>query len=181
MRSPARNWGASDAEVAETYPCDTLVSAPTDRLFRAVTVAADAEMVFRWVCQVKVAPYSYDLIDNRGRRSPQELTPGADNLAVGQRFAVVFTIADYVEGNEITAVTTARGQRLFGRVALTYRVTRLDSHTSRLVVCLVLPYRSAWRRVRHEALACGDLVMMRKQLLNLKSLAESTAAQSGSA
>jgi hypothetical protein len=53
-------WGVSDGEVARAYPCDEFVAAP-------------AQTVWAWVAQVRLAPYAYDWIDNRGRRSPRDL------------------------------------------------------------------------------------------------------------
>ena len=52
------------AEQDRTYPCDDLVPDPGDRLLRGVDVAAPADVVYRWVCQFRAAPYSYDWIDN---------------------------------------------------------------------------------------------------------------------
>lgn len=137
------------------------------RLTRAIGVRAPVAATWRWLCQIAVAPYSYDLVDNLGRRSPQQLTPGADRLELGQPMAVVFRLTSYDDGHTWTALTSPRGQRLFGRVAMTY-AAEPDGAGSR-IVCRVAVGSSG--PVAH-ALAWGDLVMMRRQLLNLKRLAE---------
>ena len=64
-------WGSTPGERDDAFACDRLVPHADDILFRAVDVAAPAAVVFRWLCQLRVAPYSYDKLDNGGRRSPQ--------------------------------------------------------------------------------------------------------------
>lgn len=61
-----RLWGARRNETERHYPCDDLSGGPGEAWFRAVTVDADRPSVFRWLCQLKVAPYNYDLLDNSG-------------------------------------------------------------------------------------------------------------------
>lgn len=138
-------------------------------MVRAVDVGAEPETVFRWVCQLRVAPYSYDLVDNLGRRSPRTLTPGLDRLATGQRFLVLFRISGYVPDREITAVA---GGRLLGRSACTYRVLEAGPGRSRLVARLDITSDNRVRRIAAVVIAWGDLVMMRRQLRTLASLAE---------
>jgi hypothetical protein len=163
-------WGATPDEVARHYPADDLL--PGARLLtRAISVAAPADLTWRWLCQIALAPYSYDWIDNRGRRSPQTLTPGADRLELGQTMAVVFTLRSFDEGHRWTALTTPRGQLMFGPVAMTY-AAEPDGAGSRIVCRLAVSARGPAARLRGHALAWGDLVMMRRQLLNLKALAE---------
>jgi len=43
---------------------------------RGVRVGAPAEAVWPWVAPVRLAPYSYDWIDNRGRRGRTRGTTG---------------------------------------------------------------------------------------------------------
>ena len=72
-----RESGSTAIERDQSFPCDRLVERPDDVLFRAVDVAAGAPTVFRWLCQLRVAPYSYDRSDNWGRRSPGRSLQGS--------------------------------------------------------------------------------------------------------
>jgi hypothetical protein len=166
-----RNWGSTSAERAESFPCDRIAPGAPMRLHRAVDVDAPTDIVFRWLCQLRAAPYSYDLIDNGGRRSPQELTPGLDRLEPGQRFMRIFRLAEFEPGRSITVLS--RGT-VFGEVAVTYRVRDAGRDGSRLVAkLLVTPPNGLLGSLPARAfLAAGDLVMMRRQLLNLAALAE---------
>jgi hypothetical protein len=169
------DWNATPEERAAQFPCDDYLSVPVRRLTRAITIAAPAPTVFRWLCQLKVAPYSYDLIDNLGRRSPRRLTPGAEQLAVGEPF-LVFRLVEFHEGESLTGVVQPHFQRRFGSLAVTYSLQPHHDGACRLVVRLNAGATTRLQRVRRGFLAWGDLIMMRKQLLTLKRLAEHNAA-----
>jgi hypothetical protein len=169
----ARFWNTTAAENAASYPAHRYATPPYRAFVRAVDVAAPPGVVFRWLCQLKVAPYSYDWLDNRGRRSPRELTPGAETLATGQRLMIA-RIVEFEPDRHITAVSLPFATAVFGAISLTYQVTA-TAGGSRLVACLDVTARSWAGRLRGDLLAVGDLVMMRRQLLNLKALAERQA------
>jgi hypothetical protein len=78
-------WGVTDSEILRSYPCDKSVVSPTLQAWRGVRVEAPAAAVWPWVAQVRLAPYSYDWIDNLGRRSPQQLV-GLPEPRVGEAF-----------------------------------------------------------------------------------------------
>jgi len=80
-------WGVTNDEVVGHYPCDDVVSAPVLQAWRGVTVHATPDDIWPWVSQIRLAPYSYDWIDNLGRQSPQELRDLVDP-APGQYFTV---------------------------------------------------------------------------------------------
>ena len=130
------------------------------------------DVVFRWLCQLRVAPYSYDWIDNFGRESPQTLTPGLEHLAVGQRAMTFFDLVDLEPGRRLTL--RSRGTT-FGVAVVTYAAVPVDAARSRIVVKLMMRYPSVLRPIMRLVMPLGDLVMMRRQLLNLKALAERTA------
>lgn len=157
------NWGATPAERAAALPCDTLIPGAATRADRAVSIAAPPSIVFAWLCQFRVAPYSYDLLDNFGRPSPRVRDPGLTRLRAGQRFMSMFELVSFAYGEHITLRS--------GGVAVTYAV-RGQGSGSRLQVRVLFAGPQLFGRL----LAVGDLVMMRKQLLTLKSLAEGEAA-----
>jgi hypothetical protein len=173
-------WGSTPVERAGPFPCDRHLNGPSHALFRAVDVEAPPEAVFRWLCQLKVAPYSYDWIDNFGRRSPTSLTPGLELLQVGQRVMTMFELVEFERDRHLTMVLKAPiPGTLLGRLAASYVVVPRGKSGSRLIVKLVVQYPTGavgWSL--RFILPWADLVMMRKQLLTLKHLAESCSPPS---
>ena len=157
-------WGVSDDEVARAYPCDEFAAAPAVRAWRGVSVAAPARTVWQWVAQVRLAPYSYDWIDNRGRRSPRELA-GLPEPRAGERFTAV-------GGRPLgRIVSVTPGKQLTGTIMgayMSYVLVPADGDVTRLLLKVVMKTS----RGRAFWLTLGDLIMARRQLLNLKRLAE---------
>ena len=175
--SISRTWGTTLQERQLSYPCDHLIVKPDDSLYRAVTIDATAQVVFRWLCQMRVAPYSYDWIDNCGRESPRTLTPGLEDLVVGQDVMQIFQLVDFARNQNLTirCKANSRAQRLFGDIAISYCVVGARDSTSRLLVKIVAQYpKGLWGQAIRSLLPWGDLIMMRRQLLNFKQLAEAS-------
>jgi hypothetical protein len=152
------SWGATASERGAAQPCDALCPRGL-QADRAISIDAPPPIVFAWLCQLRVAPYSYDMLDNFGRRSPRGRDPELAHLEVGQRFMTMFTLRSFVDDEQITL--SAKG------AAVTYAV-RPEGAGTRLHVRV----RFAGQRPVARVLALGDLAMMRKQLRTLKSLAE---------
>jgi hypothetical protein len=174
--SVASTWGSTPEEREASFPCDAFL--PDAVYFRAVAVEAPARVLFRWLCQLKVAPYSYDLIDNFGRRSPKRLVPGVEDLVRGQRVMTIFELVEFEENGHLTMVMDSpRATSVFGRIALSYVVLPKSNVSCRLVAKLRVRYprKIPWTWMRWF-LPWGDLLMMRKQFLTLKHLAESNSS-----
>ncbi len=171
-----KNWGAKPEEVRASYPCDALGFAHDDVFHRAVAIAAPPELVYRWLCQLRAAPYSYDLLDNFGRRSPSRLTPGLERLARGQRAMVIFRILDFTPDADLTLGLALRlAAPVMGDFAGSYRV-RAAGATTRLAVRVLVRYpRGPYGRFLRLVIPYVDLAMFRKQLLTLKKYSERDA------
>ncbi|MFD6156062.1 hypothetical protein ACFWF7_23995 [Nocardia sp. NPDC060256] len=155
-------WGATEAECEAPLPCDDL--RPDGRqVDRAISIDAPHDLVYAWLCQLRVAPYSYDLLDHWGRPSPRHRDPRLVELEVGQHFMAHFELASFVPNECMTLIA--------GNIAVTYAV-RPEGKGTRLVARV----RMSVPRIVGRLLAIGDVVMMRKQLLTLKELAEAESA-----
>jgi hypothetical protein len=154
----------SEDETLRPYPCDGFVSSPALQAWRGVDVAAPPEAVWPWVAQVRIAPYSYDWIDNLGRRSPRELL-GLPEPRAGERF----TTAGGRRLGRIVSVDP--GRQLTGTIMgafMSYVLVAQGQGRTRLLLKVV----SEAPRWAAAGLSVGDLIMARRQLLNLKHLAE---------
>src|SRR6266550_5770160 len=169
----SHRWGTEAQERELIYPCDRFMPQPEAALFRGVTINAPAEIIFRWLCQLRVAPYSYDWIDNFGRRSPHQLTPGVENLTVGQNVMTIFDLVDFDFGRHVTIRIKPHSivSKVFGDAVASYLIVPSDNKTCRLLVKLVGRYpRGVMGMLMGAFLPLGDLIMMRRQLLNFKQL-----------
>jgi hypothetical protein len=157
-------WGVTDDEVQRPYPCDDFVVSPGLRAWRGVSVAAPMDAVWPWVAQIRLAPYSYDWVDNFGRRSPQRLL-GLAEPQVGEAFTTAFG------RKQGTIVSVEHGTQLTGLILgayMSYVLVPEAPGVTRLLLKIVMR-TNRWAAI---GLSVGDLVMARRQLLNLKQLAE---------
>jgi hypothetical protein len=79
-------WGATADEVAASMPGDEFFPGAGFEATRAIRIDAPPEAVWPWLAQVgfgRAGFYSYDLLDNLGRRSAERIVPGLQALAVG--------------------------------------------------------------------------------------------------
>jgi len=157
-------WGVTPDETRRRYPWDDIVPDATLQAWRGVSVRATPETVWPWVAQIRLAPYSYDWIDNLGRRSPQQLRRLPEPVA-GESFTSA------LGGRRLgRIVTVTPGEQLTAQIAgvvMSYLLVP-DGSDTRLLLKIVT---GRWRAVA-PLLSVGGLIMARRQLLNLARLAE---------
>ena len=182
MPSVFRVWGTRPDEILLGYPCDRFLDVLDEddfdeAYYRGTSIHAPPEIIFRWLCQLRIAPYSYDWVDNFGRKSPSTLTPGLEELRVGQDVMTIFELVDFEEDRQLT-IRMKRGlfgSKAFGDTVVSYLIEPDDGGNCRLLVKLLIRYPKGilgW--LTRLILPLGDLIMMRRQLLNFKELSERT-------
>jgi hypothetical protein len=111
-----------------------------------------------------IAPYSYDWIDNLGRRSSQQLM-GLPEPEVGERFTTA-------RGRKLGRIVWVKpGKELTGTImdaVMSYVLVPQEHDRTRLLLKVVM----RTTRLAAVGLSIGDLIMARRQLLNLKQLVE---------
>lgn len=91
---------------------------------------------------------------------------------MGQHFIRVFTLVSFVTDEHVTIRVTRLGRWMFGDLLISYVTCDEGSGGTRLTVKLSLPRARRLGLLRQWMLAWLDLFMMRRQLLNLRDLAE---------
>jgi len=174
-------WGATDAEVDETLPGDDMCPDPNFAFTRAITIAARPEDIWPWLVQIgfgKAGWYSYDLLDNLGRHSSEEIIPELQHLEVGDVIPMgivvndttTFKVKDF-RTNEWLLWEHLGDQWVWVLRPIAETTTRLITRGRQ---------RYHWRSPMLVSelilMEIGDFFMMRKLLFNLKRRSERLVA-----
>ena len=92
VRPRLLRWGATDEEVRRRYPGDDVIPGGTRSATMAVTIDAAPEQVWPWLVQMgtdRAGWYSWDRLDNWGRRSAARIHPEWQTIALGDRLSSV--------------------------------------------------------------------------------------------
>jgi len=157
-------------------PGDDLVVRPSFNATRAISIQAPPEQVWPWLMQVglgRAGWYSYDLLDNLGRRSSYRIIPELQHLAAGD---IVPMGAGEGQGIPVHAVDPPRTM-IWGTPGDSSWVWQLDrglNDSTRLISRIRSRIRPKPTSVFFNLLfEVADFWMLRKMLLNLRERAES--------
>jgi hypothetical protein len=78
-----------------------ILNADSRELLRYIEIRADASDIFVWLKQLRIAPYSYDFIDNRCRKSPDYIIENLPPLKVNTHYLLAFHIFEFDENSFI--------------------------------------------------------------------------------
>jgi proline iminopeptidase len=113
-------WGATDEEVAGPYPGAELVPEGRRSWTTSVSIDATPEQVWPWLVQMGWARggwYSWDLLDNTGRRSATEVHPEWQNLSVGDQLKFT-ALGRVMDAYRVAVIEPNRFLGLYGYTTL---------------------------------------------------------------
>lgn len=176
-------WGATNDEAREPLAGDDLVANARLIATRAITIDAPPSAVFPWLRQMgfgRAGWYSYDWIDNLGRRSASTILSQWQDVSTGDVIPgggpVGFEVA-LAEEPRAFVLSLARTGGITDRIVFTlaYELRDRDGSTrliSRVRARVDLP---GGQLIERGLLGPGDGIMVRRQLLNVAA----RAAQNG--
>ena len=168
-------------EVASDVAGDDLVPRAQFVATRAITIATSLQNVFPWIRQMgfgKAGWYSYDIIDNLGRKSATEIHPEWQEVHSGDSVPsgpIAFTAA--IVNSPTEFVLLFHGEKGISRriwFSLAYQLHDRNNSTrlvTRVRIRVNLPGGSL---IAKYLLGPGDGFMVRKQLRNIAARCENT-------
>lgn len=169
-----RDWGATPGEISSQLPGDDLCQDARIVATRSIDLPAPPEEVFPWLRQMgfgRAGWYSYDLLDNLGRRSATSIVEKWQDLAEGGvvpggPVAFEAAVLDPPRALVITLAAKGRiGRRICFSLAYELRPTTTGTRlVTRARARVDLPGGILIERL---LLGPGDGIMVRRQLLGL--------------
>ena len=169
-------WGATDAEIKHAMPGDDIVREPSFNATRAVTIHASAENIYPWIVQMGVTRagwYSYDLLDNLGRPSAENILTEHQTIQVDN---VIPMSPDGKQGMRVKDFSNNKWMLWWdgkGDSSWVWDIQPEGEADSRLVTRVRVKYRLLSLAIAFNLLVeFFDIIMMRKCMLGIKRRAE---------
>ena len=149
-------------------------------LLRNIEINAGISDIFLWLKQLRIAPYSYDCIDNKCRKSPDYIIENLPPLKVNAHFLLAFHIYCFAENSFITGrYCEPINQPVNQYMKDMYIEYRVDSTGPKSELWCKLKgyyYSDIFSKGFFFVFSLANRIMMTKQMQNIKKLSELTAA-----
>jgi hypothetical protein len=169
-----QNWGSSPDEIAGPVVGDDLCPDARVIATRSITLAAPPADVYPWLRQMgfrRAGWYSYDWLDNLGRRSATRINPEWQDVATGSRVPAgpMSFEAAIVEPPRAFVLRVGSGESAKSRIqfVLAYELREVPEGTRLVTRVRIRIDAPGGRLLERLVLGPGDGVMVRRQLLNL--------------
>jgi len=148
-------------------------------LIRHIKIRAGASDIYIWLKQLRIAPYSYDLLDNRGRKSPEYIIENLPPLKVNAHFLLAFHILSFAENEFIAGrfcvPINPPLNRYMKEMFIEYRLLELpESGTNFRLWCKVKGWynNDIASKGFFKIFSVVNLIMTGRQLRKIKKLSE---------
>jgi hypothetical protein len=181
-------WGATDYEVEMSLPGDDIVSSPNMNTTRAITIEASPDDIWPWLVQMgkgRGGLYSYDWLDIAfgylDKPSADRILPDFQMLHRGDVIPMGcndstdddFYVHDILPNHAL--VIGANAPEFRNRVSWTILLLPVGNARTRLIMRVRANIElDAKGVILYGLLDPAAFIMLRKQMLNLKQLAERT-------
>lgn len=181
-------WGATYEEVHDPFPGAGIIPGGVRGATMAVTIDAPPSNVWQWLLQMgyrRAGWYSWDYLDNFGRRSADSIHPEWQNVRVGEFLAGPDASPLEAKAWEVAALEPERFLGLRARPNTSsdslwgFWLKDLPDGKTRLIVSGYWATRPLWLRpvLSFALLEWTHWIMQMKQFANLKRLAQTSESR----
>jgi hypothetical protein len=174
-------WGATDEEIRRPMLGDEIVGSPSFDATRAVTIKASPSEIYPWIVQMglnRAGWYSYDLLDNLGRRSEEQILPIFQNVQVGTLIPMSPNNNYGLWVKEFKTDESMLWWDKKGNATWAWGIYPKGKCDCRLVSRIRIKYQWVGIEIFFNVLIeFFDILMMRKCMLGIKRRAESIAVK----